>query len=238
LSFPGKVFARVLLNRIRPLLLSQQRKEQSGFTPGRSTVDRILTMSVLLQTRREFSRPLWIAYVDLKAAFDSINRDALWLLFRGLGFPGQLVDLSCVRSQGQCSQWFEIHSGVRQGCILVPDEFLAPMDWILEHTVHKGMLGATINGELFTDLDYADDVALLAEMQQILLLSLATFCEEAKPFGLEINWDKTKIQVIAPDNPPPDTVSILNNNVEVVESFVYLGSQIHNTGSSEAEISR
>ena len=41
-----------------------------NFTPHRSTIDRIITLQLLLQTRREFCRPLWIAYVDLKAAFD------------------------------------------------------------------------------------------------------------------------------------------------------------------------
>ena len=36
-----------------------------------------LHLQLLLQTRREYCRPLWIAYVDLKAAFDSVNREAL-----------------------------------------------------------------------------------------------------------------------------------------------------------------
>ena len=43
LSVPGKVFAHVLLARIKPLLMKQRRQQQSGFTPGRSTADRILT---------------------------------------------------------------------------------------------------------------------------------------------------------------------------------------------------
>ena len=78
LSVPGKVFANVLLNRIKPLLLSTRRQEQSDFTPGRSTVHRILTLNILAQTRREFHKPLFAAYVDLKAAFDSVDRQILW----------------------------------------------------------------------------------------------------------------------------------------------------------------
>jgi len=61
------------------------------------------------------------------------------------------------------------------------------MDWILERTVHRGCLGTTLGEEVFTDLDYADDVALLGEMQEVLLLSLDIMREEAVPFGLEIN---------------------------------------------------
>src|SRR6218665_2590553 len=65
------------------------------------------------------------------------------------------------------------------------------MDWILERTVHKGLAVATFGEEVFWDLDYADDVALLAEMLEVLILSLHVMQEEARPFGLEINWSKT-----------------------------------------------
>jgi len=42
-------------------------------------------------------------------------------------------------------------------------------------------------------LDYADDVALLAEMLEVLILSLENFMqEEASPFGLEFNWARLK----------------------------------------------
>ena len=42
-------------------------EQQSGFTPGRSTMDRIATLNLLHQTRREF---------NLKATFDSVDRNA------------------------------------------------------------------------------------------------------------------------------------------------------------------
>ena len=47
LSVPGKVFARIILDRVRHNLLEHQRPEQSGFTPKRSTIDRILALRVL-----------------------------------------------------------------------------------------------------------------------------------------------------------------------------------------------
>ena len=75
LSTPGKAFALTLLARVKTELLEVWRPEQSGFTPHSSTVDRIATFNTLLQTCREFNKPLWIAYVDLKSAFDSADRD-------------------------------------------------------------------------------------------------------------------------------------------------------------------
>jgi len=106
LSVPGKVFAHLLLGRVKSSLLSAWRCEQSVFTPGCSTMDRISTLNTIIQTRREFQQPFWIAYIDLKAAFDSVDRETLWLLLCHLGLPVKIVSLvkalytntlSCVR---------------------------------------------------------------------------------------------------------------------------------------------
>ena len=69
LSCPSKLFARILLSRVKNLLLAKPRNEQSGDTPDRSTMDTIFTLQTLLQIRRDYSNPLWVAYVDLKVAF-------------------------------------------------------------------------------------------------------------------------------------------------------------------------
>ena len=51
LSVPGKVFARIILDRVRHHLLEHQCPEQSGFTPKRSTTDHILALQVLTERR-------------------------------------------------------------------------------------------------------------------------------------------------------------------------------------------
>ena len=53
LSCLGKLFAHVLLARVKDKLISMHRKEQSGFTHGRSTIDRITTLNLILHSRRE-----------------------------------------------------------------------------------------------------------------------------------------------------------------------------------------
>jgi len=67
------------------------------------------------------------------------------------------------------------------------------VDWVLERTAHGGFLGATLVTDTFTDLYYADDVALLSEMLEV-LLALDVLKDEVHPLGLEVNWQKTKIQ--------------------------------------------
>ena len=54
------------------------------------------------------------------------------------------------------------------------------------------MTGVTLEKEEFTDLDFVDDVSLLAEMLEVLVLALTVMHEETSTFGLQINWLKTK----------------------------------------------
>jgi len=55
LSVLGEAFANILLGRVRLWLTEARRGEQSSFTPGRSTTDRILALNVLMQTRNSTS---------------------------------------------------------------------------------------------------------------------------------------------------------------------------------------
>jgi len=130
LSVPGKVFAHIILARIKPTLLSHRHPQQSRFTPGHSTCDRIATLCNIAQRRQDFRHPTFAVFVDLRAAFDSLSRPALWLLLTRLGIPDKIVRLfrvlhdnsvSCVRTGGTHSSWFKIEAGVRQGCVLALD---------------------------------------------------------------------------------------------------------------------
>ena len=113
---------------------------------------------------------------------------------------------SCVNVDGLMSDWFAVGSDVRQGCRIAPDLFLGQMDHIIECTVHRGMTGVTLGKDVFTDLDFADDVSLLAEMLEVFVLALTVMQEEA------------------------------DGHVEVVDAFVYLGCLIDSSGGSRGEV--
>jgi len=138
-----------------------------------------------------------VAYVDLRAALDSLSRSSLWLLLTGLGIPDKIVRLakilysnsvSCVRASQSESAWFTIESGVRQGCVLARDLFVIGVDWLMEGTVGTAMNGVSFGPHSFSDLDFADDVALLTELIDLLVPALETMASEASSLGLEVNW--------------------------------------------------
>jgi len=170
LSVPGKVFAHILLNRLQPLLTAHRRPQQSGFTRGRSTIDAILALRLLSELHREFSQPLHVAYIDIKSAFDSVDRAALWKALRSTGAPPFLIHLiqdlhlgseSRVRVNGHLSEPFVTTSGVRQGCVLAPTLFCIAIDWIMSRCA--GNMGITVGNSTFTDQDYADDAVLFTD---------------------------------------------------------------------------
>jgi len=118
-----------------------------------------------------------VRYVDFRSAFDSVDRQCLWLLLRSKGIPEKILQLlkdlysntfSCVGVDEELSPWFETSSGVRQGFVVAPELFLEPMDWIMNRAAHKGFLGVAVGEEICTDLEYADDISLLASMLEIL----------------------------------------------------------------------
>jgi len=69
------------------------------------------------------------------------------------------------------------------------------------------------------------------------VLALKVTDTEARPLGLTVNWTNIKIQNMGDDlDWANQHATVLSNQVEVVQSFVYLGSLITCSGSSEPEI--
>ena len=150
------------------------------------------------------------------AITDSVDRCSLWLLLPAKGIPVKLLDLledlygstlSCVCTKGELSPWFEVSSGVRQGCIVAPELFLYPEDTLTSLSVKK----------VISNPDFADDVLLLSSMLEILVLALEILHKES---SLEINWPKTKLQAFNDAISPPFVASVLCYDAEVVDSFI------------------
>ena len=76
----AQILSRIIALDSRCSTPSVIKGRPNGFATVRSTVDRILALSILAQTRRQFYQPLLImliaaiAYVDLKVAFDTVDR--------------------------------------------------------------------------------------------------------------------------------------------------------------------
>ncbi|VDP37488.1 unnamed protein product [Schistosoma margrebowiei] len=81
-SIPGKVFNRVLLNRIKNSVDPKLSDQQAGFCKDRSFTDQIATLRIIVEQSIEWNSSLYINFIDYEKAFDSVDRTTLWKLFR------------------------------------------------------------------------------------------------------------------------------------------------------------
>eukprot|EP00921_Rhytidocystis_pertsovi_P026473 GHVQ01042707.1.p1 GENE.GHVQ01042707.1~~GHVQ01042707.1.p1 ORF type:complete len:357 (+),score=36.41 GHVQ01042707.1:540-1610(+) len=137
LSAAAKVFSTILLSRLQPLVAALLSEDQCGYRENRSTIDMIFVLRQLLEKSREKQQPLYVVFVDLIKAFDTVKRQALWKLLRKLGVPPKVVNLITqlhtnnqveVRVGQHTSDTFEVSTGVRQGCMLAATLFIVYLD--------------------------------------------------------------------------------------------------------------
>ncbi len=127
LSVVGKVLAHIILARIYPGIEQRLSECQAGFRKARGCADQIFTLRRVMEQARDKSASISLCFVDFKAAYDSLNRDALWRVLRVYGISDKICNIiralygssmSAVRVNGVLSEWFSVKSGVRQGCVL------------------------------------------------------------------------------------------------------------------------
>ena len=105
-------------------------EEQSGFRPNRSTTDMMFVVRRLQELARKKRIPLYACFIDLTKAYDSVDRTLLWKVLARFGVPQKMISVirqfhdgmrACVRlDDGECSEWFPVEQGLRQGCVLAP----------------------------------------------------------------------------------------------------------------------
>ena len=83
LRIAGKVLARVILNRIISNLVNEICPEtQCGFRSGRGTIDMIFSLRQVAEKVREKNQELYMVFVDLTKAFDTVSRTCLWKVLK------------------------------------------------------------------------------------------------------------------------------------------------------------
>lgn len=243
LSIPGKVLSRVILNRMKNTVDKLLRNNQAGFRSNKSCTDQISTLRIILEQSAELHSSTYINFIDYSKAFDSIDRESLWKIMAHYGIPSKIINLikkmyedsgGQILFKGKLSKFFQILTGVRQGCLLSPFLFLLIIDWIMKNSVNgKTGIQWTITKKL-EDLDFADDIALLSHTHAHMQEKTSKIAEKSAQVGLNINVAKTKIMKM---NTKCDrVVKIGNEPIEEVDKFTYLGSIVTPSGGTEEDV--
>ena len=212
-------------------------ENQAGFRKMYSTTDQIFNLYAVIQKcLNRDGQKVYVAFVDFKKAFDSVNHTRLFEVIHKGGIRGRFFGaiqsmyqslISCVRANNELSDFFDCPVGVRQGCVMSPSLFSLFINEIANHINECGLHGVQLLPnllELFILL-FADDVALISTSPrglQAQLDSLNVCCNRLK---LNVNKDKTKIMVFRKGGflGRWEKWFLDGNELEVVNKYCYLG---------------
>ena len=221
LSVAGKIMARLLLDRLVAHLTEKILPEsQCGFRSGRGTIDMVFSARQIQEKCREQHMDLFIVFIDLVKAFDSVDRTGLWKILAKLGCPTKIVNLIAafhdgmearVIDNGSISSSFPVSNGAKQGCVLAPTLFSILFSCMLNDALKDLRPGIQVqfrsSGGIFNlrrlkaktmvsdvivrDLLFADDCAVCAHTFDDIQCIMKCFNRSAERFGLSISLKKT-----------------------------------------------
>lgn len=200
---------------------------QGGFRAGRSAIDQVAALhEAIIQKRDTLKRPALLCFLDIKSAYDTVDREKLWVKMIQKGASKELVQIlmalfskneSRVVVKGHRSNALKLTMGLLQGSIVSPVLYSIFID-DLAGEVRKegrGKLGGTTIGAFL----YADDIALVADdeehMQRIL-----SVCEQHS-YRNGYRFAPQKCELITPR--PELDCQLYGQKLRTVETFVYLG---------------
>ena len=238
----GKLFSTILLNRLLKFkgAHSPDPVNQLGFSKGAQTYDHILTLQTIVNKYRKQKTPVYAVFVDFRKAFDSVCREALFLKLAKLGIRGKIFETlnhmysnstAQIKLSGHLSNKFPISKGTEQGHPLSPDLFkiyIKDLSPRLDFDNCPKLLNT-----LVSHLLWADDLIILALDPATLQKQLNELNEFCKEWGIEINADKTKLIRFNSkyENACDNKFKIGNYTLKEVDSYCYLGMDIHKSGS-------
>ena len=134
LPIAGKILAKILLNRLNAHLgqVGLIPESQCGFRKHRGTIDMIFTARQHQEKCQEQNVDLYMTFVDLTKAFDTVSRDGLWKIMAKFVCPPGFIAMvrqfhdgmqARVRNDGEYSEPFPVTNGVKQDCVIAPTLF-------------------------------------------------------------------------------------------------------------------
>ena len=136
---------------------------------------------------------------------------------------------------GQLSDHFEVKTGMRQGCLLLPLLSTLVVYWIMRTSTEgrKNGIQWTLWSQL-DDLDFADDLAFLSHSNAQMQNKTTCLDSTSARISLHINNGKTKIIRMQQASDSP--VTVVGQLLEEVNSFSCLGSMVDTLDGTDADV--
>lgn len=241
-----KIYAMILTERLQEEIEEKNilTEGQAGFRANKGTIDNIYVLNYLIE--KEIIKEQGKAYaffVDLKAAFDGINRKKLFQTMRTLKISETIIirieeiyaeTINVINEKGENFQ-FWTGKGLRQGCPLSPTLFNVYVADLEAHLAREQIGGITLGRMKIRSLAYADDVVLIAnkaEDLKALIRKLEKYLEKKE---LALNPEKSKIMEFRKGGgrKKKEEWKWKGEDIEVVQQYKYLGYYMQSNNGPE-----
>jgi len=137
-----KLFSSIAAKRVQPTLHYLIHPDQTGFVPGRQISNNIFAFLDLVHHSHLNEQAGAVIFGDLYKAYDKIDRNFIFKCLKQYGFPPLIYNLFSAlhhKAQGRIlinnfpSHPFDIHSGVRQGCLWAPQLFILAHEFLANY---------------------------------------------------------------------------------------------------------
>ena len=175
LNTPYKIVAKILANRMKPLLHHWILPSQTGFVPNRCILDNIFLVFEAIEWTLENYQDLSMLLLDFEKAYDRVNWTFLRQVMTRMDFHPNWVNQvmalneyasAAIIVNGEQSQTFNLERSVRQGCPLAPYLFLLTVDVLGQMLQHPacGVKGLNLPDKSnITNQMFADDTLLFLD---------------------------------------------------------------------------
>ncbi|XP_059585102.1 uncharacterized protein LOC132250946 [Alligator mississippiensis] len=132
LSIAGKILPHILLNHLRPITEEILPETHCGFQPSQGTTNMVFVARQIQEKCQKQNQELFVIFIDLTKALNSLNCEALWTTFQCLGCPLEFFTMlrllhddmtTTVLSERSETDAFHIWTRVKQGCVIAPTLF-------------------------------------------------------------------------------------------------------------------
>ena len=253
MSVCAKLYNRLLLERLRSVLDPHLRTNQNGFRKLRSTAQHVLSLRRVFESIRMTQKSKGVAvFIDFCKAFDSVSWTQIEAILCAYQVPNDLVQAimsiyngakaGLFDEDGQLldDNIFDLSVGVLQGDTLAPYLFVIVMDFIMRMAMSEvcGILikkktGTTRRGSppvYLTDLDFADDIALLSSTIPKAQRLVNALERAALKVNLRINQKKSEFILFGEWGVKKQRdIKVLAGPLQKVEDYKYLGSWLLNS---------
>ena len=226
----AKIFDVLILNRL--ILWVDIDKCQAGSQKGRSCLEQILTLRLLIDFVKKKKFKLYILFIDYSKAYDRVPRHKLIEVLKSRGC-GKVL-LRAIYAMYTCTKnilktaVIDATIGVRQGspssCLL----FIIYMD-VMVRMLKRAFESDGFLGALHALL-LMDDTVILSTNRQMCEAKLRVVIEYCKDFGMEINTKKTKYFVINGSRTDRMELEVDGVNVGYCSRYLYLGAWFTDSG--------